>query len=104
MRTPKEVTLALKQASNLFTTVDGKPDENNLSAIAESLISISVQVVKSDGTFNTHKLFGVFATDEDYLATTGKAETFAVPTILSVYEETIPYDATTSTCRRLDAA
>ena len=86
MRTPEEVTLALKQASDLFTTAVGKPDDNYLSESFDSLISILLQVVKFDGTTNIHKLFGVVASDENYLATTGQAEKFAVPVILSVYD------------------
>ena len=39
MRTLEEVTLALKEASNLFTAVVGKPDDNDLSEISDSLIS-----------------------------------------------------------------
>ena len=104
MRTPEEVTLVLKQASDLFTTVVGKPNDNNMSEIADSLIFISIQVVKFDGTDNIHKLFGVVATEKEYLATTGQAEKFDVPVILSVYDKTIPVDATTATCRRLEAA
>ena len=104
MPTPKEITLALKNASNLFTTVVGKPDDNDLSEITDSLISILLEVVKFDGTANIHKLFGVVATNKDYLATTGQAATFTIPTILSVNDNTIPANATTSTCRRLEAA
>ena len=40
MRTPEEVTLALNEASESFTTIFGKPDNNNLMAIANSFISI----------------------------------------------------------------
>ena len=104
MHTPEEVTLVLKKASDLFTTAVGKPDDNNLTAIADSLISILLLVLKFYGTANIHKLFGVVATDEDYLAKTVQADTFSVPVILSVYNETIPVDATTTTCRRLEAA
>ena len=103
MCTPKEVTLALKQASELFTNIVGKPDDKNLSVNADSLIYILPQVIKLDGTANIHKLFGVVATYKDYLAIMGQAETFAVPTILAVYVETILANATTATCRRLEA-
>ena len=65
MRTLEEVTLALKEASNIFSTVVVKPDDNDLSAIANSLIPILMQVVKFDGTANVHKLFGVVATNKD---------------------------------------
>ena len=102
MCTPKEVTQALKQASDIFTTVVGKPDDNNLLAIADSLISILLAVFKLDGTTNIHNLFGVFATNEDYLATMGQAATFAVPAILYIYENMIPSGATSATCRRLE--
>ena len=54
--------------------------------IANSLISILIQVVKFDGTANVHNLLHVVATDEDYLATTGQAATFAAPAILSIYK------------------
>ena len=104
MRTLKEVTLALKQASDLFTVVFGKPDDNELLAISGILISILLQVVKLDGTINIHKLFGVVATDEEYLATTVQAATFYVPAILYIYDDTIPADSTTTTCRRLEAS
>ena len=104
MRTPEEFTLVIKQASEIFTTVVGKPNDNNLLAIADSLIFILLQVVKFNGTANIHKLFGVVATDKDYLATTGQAETFSVPAILSVYDKTIRSIATIATCIRLEAA
>ena len=104
MRTPEEVTLALKQASGLFTTVVGNTNENDLPEIDDILISISLQVVKFDGTANIQKLFGVVGTDEDYLAKTGQVATFAVPAILSMYYDTIPADTTTATCRSLEAA
>ena len=65
MHTTEEVTLALKQASDLSTTVFSKTDDNELSAIADSLISILLQVFKFDGTANIHKLFGIVATNED---------------------------------------
>ena len=97
MRTPEEVTLALKESSDIFTIIVGKPDDNDLSEIANSLISILMQVVKFDGTANVHKLLGVVATNKDYLATTGQATIFAIPVILFIYKNTIPADATTAT-------
>ena len=103
MRTPEEVTLALKHASDIFTTVVSNPDNNDLPAITNRLISILMQVVKFDGTANVHNLFGVVATNKDYLATTVKAAIFAITTILSIYDNTISADATTATRRRLEA-
>ena len=97
MRTPEEVTLALKESSDIFTIIVGKPDDNDLSEITNSLISILMRVVKFDGTANVHKLLGVVATNEDYLTTTGQATIFAIPVILFIYKNTIPADATTAT-------
>ena len=99
MRTSEEVTLALKETSNIFTGIVGKPDDNDMSAIANSLISILMQVVKFIGTANVHKLFGVIATDEDYLTTTGQAAIFVIPAIMSIYDNMIPANFTTATCR-----
>ena len=62
-----------------------------------------MRVLKFDGTNNVHKLFGVIATNEDYLDTTGKLVPFAIPKILSVYDDTIPEDAATAKCRKLEA-
>ena len=103
MRTPKEFTLTLKQASNIFTNFVRKPDDNNLLAITDSLISNLLQAVKFDENTNIHKLFGVVSTDKDYIATTGQAAIFVVPLILSIYVNTIPAEDTTTTCRRLEA-
>ena len=103
MHTLEEVTLELKHASDIFITVVSTPDDNELSTMDASLISILMQIVKFDATTNVHKLFGVVATDEDYLATTGQAAIFAVPAIISIYYNTIPAN-TTATCRRLEAA
>ena len=103
MGTPKEVTLALKQASDLFNTVVDKTDENDLSEIAYSLIYILVQVVKFDRIANIHKMFGIVATDKDYLATTIKASTFSFPVILSIYDNTILANTTTTMCIMLEA-
>ena len=49
-------------------------------------------------------MVGVVTTDKDYLATTGQAATFAVPAILSVYDDTITANATITPCRRFEAA
>ena len=103
MRNPEEVTLALKDVSDTFTTIVGKPDNNDLLAISNMIISSLVQVVKFDATNTGHELFGVIESDEDYLETTGQTATFVIPPVLTIYESSIPANATAATCRKMEA-
>ena len=89
MCTLEEVTLALKDVSDTFTTIVGKPDNNDMSAISDVLISTLMQVVKYNATNTVHKLFGVIASNEDYLETTGQTATFLIPPVRSIYDSLI---------------
>ena len=62
-----------------------------------------MQVVKFDRIANIHKMFGIVATDKDYLATKIKASTFSFPVILSIYDNTILANTTTTMYIMLEA-
>ena len=104
MRIPEEVTLAFKEASDNFTTVVGKPDDNNLTGMLHVLISTLMHVVKYDTTATVNMIFGIVASDEDCLATTGQTATFVIPAVLSIYDDLIPANDTAATCRKTKAA
>ena len=60
--------------------------------------------MKYNATANVHKLFGVVVMDEEYIVTTSQAVLFVIPAILSVYDDMIAGNATTTICRKMEAA
>ena len=82
MGTPAEVTLTLNEESGAFASVDRKPDNNDLSKIRSALISTLIIAVKYDASNNIHKLWGITATDANYLITTSQAVAFVMPPCL----------------------
>ena len=94
MLTSKDVTLFLKEAAEIFPTINRKPTNNNITTIIKTLAPIII-VIKYDPTENTHKLWGVITADRAYNSEYGVS--LATPYKLALTEKTIATDANEAT-------
>jgi len=91
--TPEAITLLLKEATEAFIVIEGKPSDNNIFAIHETLLPLLMDI--PFGLFGgIHSLTGLIAETATYEANHGKAA-FVRPTRLPLYDSTIPDNAST---------
>jgi len=100
MRTPEEVTLVLKEASENYAAFVHKPTDADITAMAETLTPILMEI-DYDPVGGTHNLWGVIAPANDYIKQYNCS--FAIPPRQRLYDDGIAKDATTSEVRKAEA-
>ena len=91
--TPEAITLLLKEATEAFTVIEGKPSDDNILAIRETLLPL-LMGIPSDLVGGVHSLTGLITETATYEADHGN-NAFVRPARLPLYDSTIPDDATT---------
>jgi len=91
--TPKAITLLLKEATEAFTVIEGKPLDDDILTIRKTLLPLLMDI-----PFNLvggiHSLTGLITETAVYKSNHGNTA-FVRPTRLSLYDATILDDATT---------
>jgi len=91
--TPEAITLLLKEATEDFTVIEGKPSDDDILAIRETLLPLLMDI-----PFNLvggiHSLTGLITETATYEADHGNTA-FVRPTHLPLYDSTILDNATT---------
>jgi len=91
--TPEAITLLLKEATEAFTAIDGKPSDDDILAIRETLLPLLMDI-PFDLVGGVHSLTGLITETVTYEADHGN-NAFVRPARLPLYDSTIPDDATT---------
>jgi hypothetical protein len=91
--TPKAITRLFKEASDTSPPLKGKPTDNDLLAIWETLLPL-VMVIPYDQLNGIHSLTAILAEAAKYEAKHGGAK-FIRPSRLPLYNKNIPNNATT---------
>ena len=86
------ITLLLKEASDAFPPIDGKPTDDDLLAIREVLLPI-LMLIPYDQLTAIHSLTGLITSPARYSVDHGTS--FPRPKRLPLYDLTIADDATT---------
>ena len=94
MSTSKEVTLTLKEAAEIFPTINFKPNDKDITTIVKTLAPILMEI-EYDPVENIHNLWGVIAANGAYTFDYGVS--FAIPPNLALTNKTIATDATEAT-------
>jgi hypothetical protein len=89
---PNVITLLFKEARDAFPPIEGKPTDNNLLSIRETLLPILMEI-PYDQLGGVHSLTGLLTDPARYAANRGA--TFVCPTRLPLYDGSIANDATT---------
>ncbi len=92
--TPKSITLLLKESTEAFTVIKGKPSDDDILAIRETLLPLLMDI-PFDLVGGIHSLTGLITETAVYEADHGNTA-FVRPTRLPLYNATIPDDATTA--------
>jgi hypothetical protein len=90
--TPNAITLLFKEAHKAFPPFKGKPTDNNLTAIRETLLPILMEI-PYDQLGGVHSLTDILMDLLRYAANHGGA-TFKCPACLQLYDKNITDDAT----------
>ena len=91
--TPKAITLLLKEATEAFTVIKGKPSEDNILDIRKTLFPLLMDI-PFDLVGGVHSLTGLITKTATYGANHGNAA-FVRPARLPLYNSTIPDNAIT---------
>ena len=91
--TPEAITLLLKEATENFTVIDGKPLDEDILAIRKTLLPLLMEI-PFDLVGGIHSLTGLITETAAYEADHGNTA-FVRPTRLPLYDATIPDNATT---------
>ena len=91
--TPNAITLLFKEARDAFPPVEGKPTDDNLLSIRETLLLILMEI-PYDQLWGVHSLTAVITNGVRYVADHG-GNAFRRPARLPLYNENIADDATT---------
>ena len=91
--TPEAITLLLKEATEDFTVIEGKPSDDDILAIRETLLPLLMDI-PFDLVGGLHSLTGLITETATYEADHGN-NAFVRPARLPLYDATIPDDATT---------
>ena len=94
MSTSEEVTFEIKEATEIFSTIDRKLTNNDITTIVENLAPILMEI-KYDPVENTHNLWGVIADNNAY--TSEYRVYFDIPPNLALTKKTIAIDTTEAT-------
>ncbi len=99
---PDMITLLFKEAQDTFPPIEGKPTDDNLISIWETVLPILMEI-----PFNllggVHPLMGILTDPTRYSADHG-GKNLVIPTRLPLYDSTIADDATTVVRVRAEAA
>ena len=99
---PEAITLLLKEATEAFTVIKGKPSDDNNLTIRETLLPLLMDI-PFDLVGGIHSLTGLITKTATYEADHGNIA-FVRPTRLPLYDSTIPDNATTVARVKLDTA
>ena len=91
--TPEAITLLLKEATEAFTVIKGKPSDDDILAIRETLLPLLMDI-PFDLVGGVHSLTRLITETATYEADHGH-NAFVRPARLPLYDSTIPDDATT---------
>jgi hypothetical protein len=100
--TPNAITLLFKEARDAFPPIEGKPTDDNLLSIQETLLLILMEVTY-DQLGGVHSLTALITDDVRYASEHG-GNSFKRPIRLSLYDTSIKDDATTVVHVRAEAA
>ena len=100
--TPTDITLLFKEAQDAFPPLEGKPTDDDLLSIRETLLPILMEI-PYDQLGGVHSLTAIITDSVRYAADHG-GNAFTRPTRLPLYDTTIPDDATTVVRVRSEAA
>jgi hypothetical protein len=100
--TPNAITLLFKEARDAFPPLKGKPADNNLLSIQETLLPILMEV-PYDPLGGVHSLTAIITDGVRYTAEHG-GNSFKRPIRLPHYDGSIKDNATTVVCIRAEAA
>jgi hypothetical protein len=96
------ITRLFKEAYDTFPPLEGKPNDNNLLAIRETLLPL-LMVIPYDQLLGVHSLMAILAEAAKYEADNSGAK-FSRPSCLPLYDKNIADDATTVVCVCAEAA
>ena len=91
--TPEAITLLLKEATESFTVLEGKPSDDDILSIRETLLPLLMDI-PFDLVGGIHSLTGLITETATYEADHGNTA-FVRPTHLPLYDSTILDNATT---------
>ncbi len=91
--TPDAITLLFKEARDTFPPIEGKPSDDDLLMIRETLLPILMEIL-FDLLGGVHSLVGILTDPTRYSADHGGV-LFVIPTRLPFYDGSIVDDATT---------
>jgi hypothetical protein len=91
--TPDAITLLFKEARDTFPPIKGKPSNDNLLSVRETLLPILMEI-PFDQLGGVHSLMAILMDPTRYAANHGGA-TFVRPIRLPLYDGSIAKDATT---------
>ena len=100
--TPNAITLLFKEARDAFPPIEGKPTDDDLLSIRETLLPILMEV-PYDQLGGVHSLTSLITDDVRYAAEHG-GNAFKRPIRLPLYDTSIKDDATTVVRVRAEAA
>jgi hypothetical protein len=100
--TPDAITLLFKQARDTFPPLEGKPTDNNLMSIRESLLPILMEM-PYDQLGGVHSLTAILVDAARY-ATNHGGNAFKRPNCLPLYDSSIANNATTVVRLRAESA
>ncbi len=94
--TPEAITHLFKEAYDTFPPLEGKPTDNDLFAIRETLLPL-LMIIPYNQLNGIHSLTAILAEAAKYEAEHGNTK-FVRPTCLPLYDKNIANDATTVVC------
>ena len=100
--TPEAITLLLKEATEAFTPIEGKPTDDDILAIRKNLLPLLMDI-PYDLLGGVHSLTGLITEATTYAAEHGNFA-FVRPTRLPLYDANIPDNATTVVRVKLETA
>ena len=100
--TPDAITRLFKEAYDTFPPLEGKPTDDNLLAIRETLLPL-LMVIPYDQLNGIHALTAILTEAAKYETEHGNAK-FIHPARLPLYDKNIANDATTVVQVRAEAA
>ena len=100
--TPNAITLLFKEARDAFPPLQGKPMDNDLLLIRETLLPILMESPYNQ-LGGVHSLAAIITDGVRYAADLG-GNAFKCPVCLPLYDSSIADNATTVVCVRAEAA
>ena len=100
--TPEAITLLLKEATEAFTPIKGKPTDDDILAILKRLLPLLMDI-PYDHLGGIHSLTGLITKATAYASEHGNV-VFVRPTCLPLYNANIPENVTTVVQMKLETA